>query len=129
MAPFVEIGDLLHIEKLAQNELAYLYSAASCFVFASVGEGFGMPPCEAMKSGCPVALSDIGAHRYFAGDGALFFSPYDEDSCTDAIRQIISNSNLREDLIKKAHLSSSRFSSNSVKIMWEELFQKLQKKN
>jgi len=35
--------------------LADLYEAASCFVYPSLAEGFGMPLVEAARQGCPIA--------------------------------------------------------------------------
>jgi len=56
--------------------LPALYSGAAGFVYPSVYEGFGLPPLEAMASGCPVAVSDIPAHREICGKTAMYFDPF-----------------------------------------------------
>ncbi len=128
MKPFVSSGDLLHLEKVPQNQLPYLYSAATCFVFPSFAEGFGLPPCEAMQCECPVAVSDIPAHRYSAGDGALYFSPYDSDEMTEALHQLIfsdKDHSLRKKLIEKGLQNVKKFEKNTVLPQWEILFDEL----
>lgn len=40
------------------EDLAILYSGAQFFVYTSQYEGFGLPPLEAMKCGCPVIISN-----------------------------------------------------------------------
>ena len=40
------------------EDLAVLYSGAQFFVYTSQYEGFGLPPLEAMKCGCPVITSN-----------------------------------------------------------------------
>ncbi|POC80821.1 glycosyl transferase family 1, partial [Vibrio vulnificus] len=52
----VEVRGLVSFE-----ELKDLYRTAKCMVFPSLYEGFGLPPLEAMASGCPVASSKSGA--------------------------------------------------------------------
>ncbi len=44
--------------KLKNKELYKLYKKADCFVFASHGEGFGLPPLEAMATGLPTIVTD-----------------------------------------------------------------------
>ncbi len=56
--------------------LPALYSGAAGFVYPSIYEGFGLPPLEAMASGCPVAVSDIPAHREVCGETAMYFDPF-----------------------------------------------------
>jgi glycosyltransferase involved in cell wall biosynthesis len=55
--------------------LPILYSGAAGFVYPSIYEGFGLPPLEAMACGCPVAVSDIPAHREVCGETAMYFDP------------------------------------------------------
>jgi alpha-1,3-rhamnosyl/mannosyltransferase len=47
--------------RLADEELAALYSAADALVFPSEDEGFGLPPVEALACGTPVAAFATGA--------------------------------------------------------------------
>ncbi|CAH0351833.1 glycosyltransferase family 1 protein [Aquabacterium sp. CECT 9606] len=68
-----------HMVKLgyvSDGELKALYQNASCFVFPSFYEGFGIPPLEAMASGCPVIASTADAVKETCGDAALYFDPH-----------------------------------------------------
>jgi glycosyltransferase involved in cell wall biosynthesis len=56
--------------------LPVLYSGAAGFVYPSIYEGFGLPPLEAMACGCPIAVSDIPAHREVCGETAMYFDPF-----------------------------------------------------
>jgi glycosyltransferase involved in cell wall biosynthesis len=56
--------------------LQVLYSGAAGFVYPSIYEGFGLPPLEAMACGCPVAVSNIPAHREGCGGTARYFDPF-----------------------------------------------------
>lgn len=124
MRPFVKTGDLLHLEKVAQHELGYLYSAASCFVFPSFAEGFGLPPIEAMQCGCPVVISNIPAHRYAAGEGAMYCDPYDEEDMAAKIAYVMDDANHTEvqELIARGYRNAERFSRENILPMWEEFF-------
>ena len=128
MRPHIKKGDLMYIEGAAQHELPYLYAAASCFVFPSVAEGFGLPPNEAMQCDCPVAVSDIAAHRYSCGDAALYFNPYDLDGMAATMETLVNadkNSEFIQDLIAKGHKNVDRYSHATVLPQWEDLFDKL----
>jgi glycosyltransferase involved in cell wall biosynthesis len=56
-------------------DLEGLYRAASCFVFPSRHEGFGLPILDAMRRRVPVACSNASSLPEVAGDGALYFDP------------------------------------------------------
>jgi glycosyltransferase involved in cell wall biosynthesis len=62
---------------VSREELLSLYQRASCLVFPSRYEGFGLPPLEAMASGCPVAAADAGSLPEICGDAAVLFDPDD----------------------------------------------------
>ena len=49
--------------------MASLYSAADVLLFATMGEGFGIPAIEAQACGTPVIVSDFSAQAELAGPG------------------------------------------------------------
>jgi len=72
-----------------QEELYRLYRTASALVFPSLYEGFGLPPLEAMASGCPVAASNAGSIPEIVGDAAVQFDPKDADDIAAGIVEAI----------------------------------------
>jgi glycosyltransferase involved in cell wall biosynthesis len=80
------------------GQLEGLYAAASCFVFPSLMEGFGLPVLEAMIRGLPVACSGRGSLAEVAGDAALRFAPEDEREIASAIERLLSDPELAERL-------------------------------
>lgn len=57
---------------VSDEELVALYKYASCFVYPSIYEGFGIPPLEAMFFNCPVILSDIEVFKEIYMDSVLY---------------------------------------------------------
>jgi len=51
---------------LSREDLNTIYQEADCFVFPSHGEGFGLPPLEAMATGLPTIVADWMGCREFA---------------------------------------------------------------
>lgn len=62
---------------------------ASALLFCSFTEGFGIPPIEAMTSGCPLIVSDIAPLRETCSDAALFIDPHSSVSIAVAMNQVI----------------------------------------
>lgn len=46
-------------------ELGRFYTAGHCFLWPSRGEGFGLPPLEALACGVPVIATDYSSHTEF----------------------------------------------------------------
>ena len=68
-----------------QEELRELYGRAACLAFPSRYEGFGLPPLEAMASGCPVAAARAGSLPEICGDAAEMFDPDDAGDIARAV--------------------------------------------
>jgi glycosyltransferase involved in cell wall biosynthesis len=124
MRPYIERGELLHLEKVAQSELPMLYSCASVFCFPSMAEGFGLPPTEAMQCSCPVVLSDIPAHRYMAGESALMCDPYSVADIADKLTVALTDDEVRKSLKHKGLENVKRFTVDEVLPKWEDFFEK-----
>lgn len=78
--------------------LRELYSRAACFVFPSLGEGFGLPVLETMACGTPVVTSSMASLPGVEGDAALLVDPRNVSTLAEAISRVLSERNLREDL-------------------------------
>lgn len=78
-------------EDVDDDALAALHAGAACAVFPSLLEGHGIGPAEALAAGCPVAASDIPAHREVVGRSAELFDPRAPDRIPAAIRRAMSD--------------------------------------
>jgi glycosyltransferase involved in cell wall biosynthesis len=92
------------------DELEGLYQAATCFVFPSLAEGFGLPVLEAMVRGTPVACSRIGPLEEVAGEAALYFEPTDTQDMARAIESLLSDADLRTRLAEAGREHAKQFS-------------------
>jgi glycosyltransferase involved in cell wall biosynthesis len=75
--------------RVEDEMLPLLYSGASGFVYPSVYEGFGLPPLEAMACGCPVAVSDIPAHREVFGNRATYFDAFTPEDLSSKLEFLL----------------------------------------
>jgi glycosyltransferase involved in cell wall biosynthesis len=106
----IKIGqDIIHLSDNMENIYA-LYKNTIALIYPSFYEGFGMPPLEAMKSGCPVIVSDIKPLREILKNSAEFFDPNNIEDISYKIEKVIFSNFLSKDLIKKGFERSSSFS-------------------
>jgi glycosyltransferase involved in cell wall biosynthesis len=68
-------SDILELGYVPEADMPCLLNAATALVFPSRYEGFGLPPLQAMASGCPVLSSNAASLPEVLGDAAAFFSP------------------------------------------------------
>lgn len=73
-----------------EADLPALYNHARLFVFPSRYEGFGIPPLEAMASGCPVLCSDIEVLKEVLKDQAVYFCNNNKESLKQALTVCLS---------------------------------------
>jgi len=102
-------GAVIRLRYIGHEMLPALYSAASLFVFPALYEGFGLPPLEAMACGVPVICSDAPSLPEVVGDAAFFVPPRDAGHMAGAMKKLIDDAALRQDLIKKGLDRAKRF--------------------
>jgi len=97
-----------------KKDLISLYGNAQCLCFPSLYEGFGIPLVEAMAAGCPVVCSNTTSIPEVVGDAALPVEPLDSRGFAERIHAIITDGNLRNDLVQKGKRRASFFSQQKT---------------
>jgi glycosyltransferase involved in cell wall biosynthesis len=83
---------------------------AEAFVTASLYEGFGLPPLEAMAAGRPCVVSRAGSLPEVCGDAALYCDPRDEASIAERLVEVATDKDLQCTLIKRGRERVRQFS-------------------
>jgi glycosyltransferase involved in cell wall biosynthesis len=99
------------------QDMAILYQEAVSFVFPSLSEGFGLPPLEAMASGCPVISSNATCLPEIYGNAALFFDPLDSKDIAKKIINMAKNKKLRDQYRARGLKKAGEYS-------WEKMAKK-----
>ncbi|MFH0925995.1 MAG: glycosyltransferase family 1 protein [bacterium] len=102
--------DIKFLGYVDQKTLNMIYRKAFCLVFPSIYEGFGFPILEAMANYCPVLASNTSSIPEIVADAALLFDPFSVEAIARAIKHLIDNKNLREELILKGRKRVKNFS-------------------
>lgn len=93
----------------SEEDLPYIFSAASAFIFPSKYEGFGIPILQALACGVPTAVSNLPVLKEVAADAVLYFDQNDKHSIYEALVKIISDESLRQELIAKGREQVKKF--------------------
>jgi glycosyltransferase involved in cell wall biosynthesis len=107
---------------VSDGELRALYEHAACFVHPSRYEGFGLPPLEAMRCGCPVIAAEAASIPEVCGDAALYFDPASPAELADKLAALMANPAERDALAARGRARAARFSwRRAAAANWEEL--------
>jgi len=90
--------------------LAYLYQNAICFAFPTLYEGFGIPVLEAFACDCPVIVSNTSSLPEVGGDAVEYLDPTNTLSILNSVEKVVSNKELREEMIIKGQEQLKKFS-------------------
>lgn len=82
-------GEVKAVGYVSDAQLKSLYERAACFVFPSLYEGFGLPPLEAMASGCPVVVSRTASLPEIFEGFAVFCDPLRAEDIAAATQKAI----------------------------------------
>lgn len=86
---------------VTEDELVALYSGAQVSVYASLDEGFGLPPLEAMACEVPVIASNAASIPEAVGDAAYLVDAKQVDEIARAILTLSQSLALREMYVQR----------------------------
>jgi glycosyltransferase involved in cell wall biosynthesis len=101
--------DVIFTGYMEDNDLRALYALAKVFVFPSLYEGFGIPPLEAMASGCPVVSSNVASLPEVVGQGGLLIDPSNALKIADAVCSLLEDEQARQMMIERGRIQSEKF--------------------
>ncbi|HEY8999548.1 MAG TPA: glycosyltransferase family 1 protein [Candidatus Saccharimonadales bacterium] len=99
---------------IPDEALKWVFEHCKAYVFASLSEGWGLPPLEAMAYGVPVASSNASVMPEVLGDAAHYFDPRDVEDMAQKIGEVLDDKQLRERLIKAGYAQNKKYS-------WEKM--------
>ncbi len=117
--------DIIFLGYVESEDKVCLYNLASVFVYPSFYEGFGYPPLEAMACGLPVITSFSSSLPEVVGEAAMMIDPYNINQIAEAIRQVLTDYELRDGLIKKGLKRASEFSWAKAAREYLEVFKEI----
>jgi glycosyltransferase involved in cell wall biosynthesis len=80
------------------------------FIHPSLYEGFGMWILEAFECSVPVAVSNNSSLPEVGGDAAMYFDPTSKSEMKEVMLKILSNPELRTQMIAKGKNQLEKFS-------------------
>lgn len=110
--------------KISAEEKVWLYRHCEAFLFASQGEGFGLPAIEAMQFGKPVFISSFTCLPEICGDCAFVWQSLDPKMMADDVhKQLPSMQNTEHEEKAKAHAREFSYAKHIQK--YKELYKEL----
>jgi glycosyltransferase involved in cell wall biosynthesis len=89
--------------ELSHRDALTLMAGSESFVFTSTCEAGPTALIEALALGLPIGSSNVGTMPEVTGDAALLFDPRDPDAVAAALRKLMGDAALREQLRQRAH--------------------------
>jgi glycosyltransferase involved in cell wall biosynthesis len=102
--------DVKFMGHLPPAELANITASAYAMVYVSLFEGFGIPIIEAMSCEVPVITSNTTSMPEVAGDAALLVNPLSITEISGAMKKLVEDVHLKDDLIAKGEIQLQKFS-------------------
>ncbi|WP_018760195.1 glycosyltransferase [Arthrobacter sp. 135MFCol5.1] len=93
--------DVVFIKNPSKEDIRYAYQSSKLYLCASDGEGWHLPPAEAMSSGCAVVSTDIGGVRAYAENGALFSAVGDAEGLRNNVDRLLNDLHFAQTLASR----------------------------
>jgi glycosyltransferase involved in cell wall biosynthesis len=115
-------SDVVFSGRLNAEELAQVLGASLALTYVSYFEGFGIPIVEAFRCGVPVITSNVTSMPEVAGEAALLVDPFQAVSIAGAMKQLVEDTNLRNDLIRKGMDRKNEFTwQRTADLLWDSI--------
>ncbi len=111
------------VGEVSDEELPQYYRACDLFVLPTLYEGFGIVFLEAMASGIPIISTNVGAIPEVVGDCGILIPPRCPKILAENILEIITNDQLRKELIAKGLERAKKYDWTRLILEYEKAYQ------
>jgi len=101
---------VIYLDHVSDEDRLTILSKADLLVLPSFYEGFGMQILESFASNVPVATSNVSSMPEVAGNAAVYFNPHSTTEIKNAIKLVLTDKSLCENLKEKGKDRLSHFS-------------------
>jgi glycosyltransferase involved in cell wall biosynthesis len=116
---------IIFTDYIPDSQLKWAMEHAQAYIWASLSEGFGLPPLEAMMYGAPVVSSNATCMPEVLGDAAHYFDPTDVKDMALKIDEVLSNPVLRKKLVEKGKIQVKKYSWKRMAEQTLEIYNKV----
>lgn len=118
---------VIYLNHVSDDERFTIMSKADLLVSPSFYEGFGMQILEAFAMNIPVATSNVSSLPEVAGEAAVYFNPHRIDGIKSAIKNVLTDKSLADELKHKGQLRLKAFSwqqcaEQTLKVLTDNTF-------
>jgi len=117
-------GTMRWIQYVPSEDLLPVFKQATALVWPSLNEGFGLPVLEAFAAGLPVVTSNTTSLPEVAGDAALLVNPESVGEIAEAMRTVVSNESLQNELRTRGRARAKQFTWESTARQTIEVYRK-----
>jgi len=116
---------VLRLGFVPDEDLVAIYNSATVYCQPSFYEGFGLPVLEAMVCETPVVAAKIQALVEIVDKAVLFADPKKPEDMAEKISELLENSELRAQLIRKGREKVKEFSWDKTAKETIDLYQRV----
>ena len=117
------VRDLVYLPgRVSDLDLRALYDGATCLVYPSRHEGFGLPLVEAFGAAVPVVCSSIDTLREVAGEAAEFVDPLDTEAIAAGIRRVWTDADRADELVSLGAARRTHFTWEATGAAYRSLY-------
>lgn len=119
-----KLEEWMHYNR-APQDLPAVYNSTAIYFTPSNGEGWALPPAEAMNCGCALVCTNISGHAAYANQQtALLVEPRNPQDMAEKLLTLLQDSNKRISQAERGHEFVKQFNWESATDKMETLFLK-----
>jgi len=91
--------NIILLDLVSPDDLAYIMNAARVFVFPSLCEGFGLPVLEAMACGVPVVAARGSSLEEVGGEAGIYVNPDSFEDIAKGVMKVLQAGGLKQEKV------------------------------